>query len=122
MITPELANTFVRDWIKSFNDHNIVDILSHYEDELVFYSPFILLLNFNKEGIIRTKSDLKRYFEIGLKTYPNLYFKLHNYFIGVNTIVIYYTSVNDRLAAETFQLNENGKVLSVYCHYTNNSK
>lgn len=58
MITPELANTFVRDWIKSFNDHNIVDILSHYEDELVFYSPFILLLNFNKEGVIRTKSEM----------------------------------------------------------------
>jgi hypothetical protein len=119
MLTNEMAKKFVKDWIQSFNSHQIEEILSHYDDEFELYSPVIPLLNFNAEGVIRTKIDLKKYFEIGLNTYPNLHFKLHNYFVGINTVVIYYTSVNNRMAAEVFRLNDKGKATKVYCNYSN---
>ena len=117
MITSEVAYKFVQDWVEAFNNHDIDAILEHYAEDIEFYSPFIPLLKFNEEGVIKTKADLKNYFDKGLSTYPDLHFKLHNLFTGVNTIVIYYTSVGNRLATEVFELNSLGKAVKVFCNY-----
>lgn len=118
MITNETAFKFASEWINAFNAHDLESILHHYADDIEFYSPYIPLLHFNHEGVIRNKEELKKYFAAGLSAYPDLHFKFHNYFIGINTVVIYYTSVNDRLAAETFTLNDEGKAVSAFCNYT----
>ena len=117
MIDKEQAQTYVQDWIKSWNAHDLDAILSHYTDELEFHSPFIQLLNFNNSGIITSKQELEKYFKIGLSAYPDLHFKLHHYFVGLHTIVIYYTSVNERLVAEVFELDKAGKAVKVFCNY-----
>lgn len=117
MITEEMAQAFAAAWINAWNSHNLEHILEHYENDVEFYSPLIRLLNFNNEGVIKNKADLKQYFETGLKTYPDLHFKLHHYFAGVHSIVIYYTSVNERLCAEVFELGESGKAKRVLCNY-----
>ncbi len=117
-----LAEKFAQEWINSWNNHQIDEILSHYADDVEFYSPFIPLLKFNETGIITNKADLKKYFEIGLNTYPDLHFQLHHYFVGIHTLVLYYTSVNGRMAAEVFELNEQGKAVKVYCNYTEASQ
>lgn len=114
----QVAEQFAREWINSWNEHNIGAILSHYADSIQFYSPFIPLLKFNETGVITNKDDLKKYFEIGLKTYPDLSFQFHDCFVGINTVVLYYTSVNGRIAAEVFELNEQGKAIKVYCNYS----
>jgi hypothetical protein len=116
----EKSKQFAEEWIKSWNDHNLNNILSHYADELEFYSPLISGLKYNKTGVITNKADLKKYFEIGLNSYPDLHFDFHNYFVGINTVVLYYTSVNGKLAAEVFELNEAGQAVKVYCNYSNN--
>lgn len=118
MITNEAASRFVREWIDAFNAHDLESILDHYADELEFYSPFISLLQFNDEGVIRNKAELQKYFALGLSAYPQLHFRLHNYFTGIHTLVIYYTSVNGRRAAESFRLDEEGKAVEVFCNYT----
>jgi hypothetical protein len=116
-MTQEQALQFANEWISAFNAHNLSAILEHYADELEFYSPFIPLLKFNESGCITTKRDLERYFGVGLRTYPELHFTLHNVFVGIDTLVIYYTSVNGRLASEVFHLNKLGKAEKVFCHY-----
>ncbi len=113
----EIANNFAEKWINSWNSHNLDDIISHYSENIEFYSPLIPLLGFNETGIINNKGDLKKYFEIGLKNYPDLFFDFHNVFSGINTIVIYYTSVNGRKASEVFELDEKGNAKKVYCNY-----
>lgn len=117
-MTQEQALCFADEWIGAFNAHDLSAILAHYADELEFYSPFIPLLKFNKTGCITSKGDLEHYFQVGLSTYPNLHFILHHVFVGINTLVIHYTSVNDRLASEVFQLNNRGQAEKVFCHYT----
>lgn len=119
MITTDQANNFVLKWIHSWNSHHLELIMEHYDSEVEFHSPFILLLKFNDKGTITSKDDLKRYFKIGLDTHPDLTFKLHNVFTGINTVTIYYTSVNNRMAAEVFHLNKNGKAIHVFCNYSN---
>jgi hypothetical protein len=113
----EQADQFAHDWVRAFNAHDLAAIMDHYADELAFYSPFIKLLKFNESGCITSKHDLERYFQLGLTIYPNLRFTLHTVFVGINTLAIYYTSVNDRLACEVFQLNKEGKVATVFCQY-----
>lgn len=112
------ATEFAHAWISAFNAHDLNAILEHYADELTFYSPFISLLNVNEAGCITNKQDLKRYFQLGLTTYPDLQFTLHHVFVGVDTLTIYYTSVQNRLACEVFRLDAAGKADQVFCHYT----
>lgn len=120
MITAESATDFAKDWIRSWNSHDLNAIMEHYANDIEFCSPFIPLLKFNESGIITSRDDLRNYFKIGLGAYPDLKFKLHNVFTGVNTVTIYYTSVNGRMAAEVFQLNNNGKAEKVFCNYSSN--
>lgn len=117
-MTGEQAKQFAHHWIGAWNAHDIDSILVHYADRLEFYSPIILQLKFNQSGCITNKKDLESYFRIGLNAYPDLHFKLHNCFVGMNTIVLYYTSVNGKMSTEVFQLNENGKAEKVFCNYS----
>lgn len=119
MITTDTAKEFALEWINSWNSHDLNSIMEHYDDKIEFHSPFIPLLKFNDTGIIKSKADLAKYFKIGLDAYPDLKFKLHNVFTGINTVTIYYTSVNNRMAAEVFSLNEQGKATKVFCNYSN---
>jgi len=116
----EQAKQFVDQWIAAWNAHDLHAILNHYADEFEFYSPLIIQLNFNGSGCITNRKDLSDYFQAGLNAYPDLHFKLHNFFVGVNTLVIYYTSVNGRMATEVFQLDEAGKARNVFCNYSLN--
>ena len=111
------AEKFSQDWIEAWNKHDLSEILSHYADNIEFHSPFIPLLKFNETGVITNKNELKKYFEIGLKSYPDLHFIFHNVFVGIDSLVIHYTSVNGRKAAEVFKLNEHGKAVEVFCNY-----
>jgi len=119
-MTIEQAEHFASDWIAAWNSHDLSAIMTHYADEVAFSSPFIPLLKFNDTGIINGKSELSKYFQIGLEAYPELHFKLHNVFAGIDTVVLYYESVNGRMAAEVFQLDGHGKAIRVFCNYTNN--
>ncbi len=121
MITATQAKDFALDWIHSWNSHDLNSIMEHYDTKIEFHSPFIPLLKFNETGIIKSKEELAKYFKIGLDAYPDLRFKLHNVFTGINTITVYYASVNNRMAAEVFHLNKKGKATKVFCNYSNNS-
>ncbi len=118
MLTREQALRFAHDWLGAFNAHDLEAILGHYADDVQFYSPLIALLKFNESGCIRSKGELRQYFQLGLQAYPNLHFTLHHVFVGIDSLVIYYTSVNGRLASELFRLDEAGKARQVFCHYT----
>lgn len=118
MIAEHLLTAFAHQWITDWNKHDVERIVAHYSDAVVFHSPLIPLLGFNENAVIDNKTDLRNYFQKGLVAYPDLYFKLHNVFVGVNTVVIYYTSVNERLASELMLLNNEGKAEKVFCNYS----
>jgi len=118
-MTTEFANTFAHEWIDSWNGHDLEMIISHYADDLQFYSPVIKQLGVNEKGIITDKQTLKAYFAKGLQVYPDLYFNFHEVLAGTNSLVIYYTSINNRKSAEMMQFDKNGKVNLVRAHYSN---
>ncbi|HYF03083.1 MAG TPA: nuclear transport factor 2 family protein [Patescibacteria group bacterium] len=117
-MTNETAQEFAQKWIDSWNNHDLDVIMEHYSEGVEFYSPFIPQLKFNDTGVITNKEELRKYFKIGLDAYPDLHFVLHNYYTGINTVVLHYNSVKGRVAAEVFELDESGKAVKVYCNYS----
>lgn len=120
MITEKQAHSFANNWIKSWNAHDLEQVMSHYDDNVEYFSAFLLKLTDNKSGFLHGKENVKKYLAKGLEAYPNLHFKLINVFLGVASVTLQYESVNNLIAAEVFEINEKGLVSRVQCHYQNN--
>lgn len=120
MITEEQAHSFANNWIKSWNAHDLEQVMSHYDDNVEYFSEFLLKLTDNKSGFLRGKESVKKYLAKGLEVYPDLHFKLINIYVGVASVTLHYESVNNLIAVEVFEINEKGLVSRVQCHYQNN--
>ncbi|UYQ93238.1 nuclear transport factor 2 family protein [Chitinophaga horti] len=111
------AAQFAKEWLAAWNSHDLDAIMHHYAESIIFYSPFIRRVNNDPSGCISDKAVLRAYFERALKGYPDLHFELFQVLEGVGSVVLYYKSVNNNLAAELMVLNEKGKVTEVRAHY-----
>lgn len=112
------SKVFSEEWIEAWNSHNIHKIMQHYAEEIEFHSPVIKSLGVNQEGMITNKADLQAYFEKGLAAYPDLFFSLHEVLEGTGSVILYYTSINDKKSAEFMQFDQEGKINFVRAHYS----
>ena len=113
----ELAQSFGLEWIAAWNSRDLPRIMSHYSEHIHFQSPYIIRLGMNEQGIIDDKPTLEAYFKKALDVYQDLHFELHEVLTGAGSLVLFYTSVNGRKAAEFMQLDESGKINLVKAHY-----
>lgn len=118
MLDDAHAQAFAKDWIDAWNAHDLDRIVSHYADDCTFVTPFAVKLLGEPTGTVRGKAALRDYFAKGLARYPDLAFEMHRVFVGVAGLTICYRSVNDLLAAETFELDGHGHVVRAMATYT----
>lgn len=118
MISKEKAQELAQDWIDAWNSHDIDRILEHYSKEIVFTSPFIIKLLGDNSGTIQGITNLRSYFIKGLEAYPDLEFELYQVLTGVDSITLYYKTVNEMLAAEVMYIDSEGKIAKVIAHYS----
>lgn len=116
-INPITARSFAEEWIGAWNSRDLADIMQHYANDVDFYSPFIKRLGMNDEGFIHGRDVLETYFAKALNVYPDLHFELHETLTGADSVVLYYTSVNNKKAAELMQFDAAGKINLVKAHY-----
>ncbi len=88
-----------------------------YSENIRFYSPYIIKLGMNEEGMISDKGELERYFGKALGVYRDLHFELSEVLTGADSVILYYKSVSNRMAAEMMELDESGKISLVKAHY-----
>ncbi len=117
MIAPTEAEHFAHEWVKAWNSHDLEAVLAHYADDVELTSPFVVQVLGEPSGTIKGKNNLRMYFGMGLSMFPDLEFEMLRVFVGVSSLVLYYKSVNDTLAAEAMVLNSQGKVAKVLAHY-----
>lgn len=120
MITEQQAQAFANDWIAAWNEHDLDRIMSHYAEDVEYFSMFVAKLSGDETGRIKGKSGVRDYLARGLAAYPGLSFKFISCFVGVASITLQYESVNNLIAAEVFELNSDGLVKRVQCHYIQN--
>lgn len=109
MIDREWALKFAKDWIDSWNSHDMTRILSHYTDDFEMSSPLILERLGHSEGAIRGKDAVREYWLPSLSLDPPLWFELMDVLVGVAQVTLYYRSVGRRVVAETLFIDGSGK-------------
>lgn len=117
MISDEQALALSQEWVHSWNSRDLEKIMSHYDDEVEFFSPMIVKIMEKEDGKITGKENLKVYFQKGLATYPDLHFTIYNVLAGIESITLHYRSVKNLQVAEVMFLNAGGKISKVYNHY-----
>jgi ketosteroid isomerase-like protein len=117
MINREFAQEFARDWIDSWNCHDLERILSHYSDDFQMTSPFIASIGGEASGMLKGKEKVAQYWKNALENIPALKFELIDFLFSVNSLVIYYNAVMGKKGAEVFFFGDNGKAIASIAHY-----
>ena len=111
------AISLAQAWITAWNRHDLHAIVQHYAPDVKFTSPFVQSLCGEPSGTIHGREALHAYFQKGLQAYPELRFELIRIFTGVDSMLLYYRSVNGLLAGEMMTVNNDGQIESVRVHY-----
>jgi len=107
MIQRAWAEEFARDWVETWNSHDLERVLAHYADDFEMTSPLIVQRFAIVDGKLRGKDAIRRYWAQGLASTPELRFKLIDVIVGVSSVAIVYESVTlARTVVEYIQLNE----------------
>ncbi|GAB3919900.1 nuclear transport factor 2 family protein [Larkinella terrae] len=112
------AHQFAREWIASWNSHDLEGILSHYADDIEISTPMIKLATGGKTDSLAGKEAVGDYWKKALEKIPDLHFELIDVTEGVNSVALYYTSVMNKKAIEVMFFDEQGKVNKMVAHYT----
>ena len=118
MIEKGFAEEFARDWIESWNSHDLDRILSHYSDQFEMSSPKIIQIAGEPSGTLKGKKAVGSYWSRALELIPDLKFEIVTTLIGVESITLYYKSAGGQLAVEVFYFGPDHKVLRAYAHYS----
>ena len=116
MIDKEFAERFAREWIDSWNSHDLDRILSHYDDQFEMSSPVIIQIAREPSGTLKGKDAVGAYWAKALELIPDLRFELVTTLIGVNSITLYYRG-HRGMSAEVFHFGRDRKVVRAYAHY-----
>ncbi|MBV9471313.1 MAG: nuclear transport factor 2 family protein [Abitibacteriaceae bacterium] len=117
MLTKAWAMDFARDWIESWNAHDLDRILAHYTDHFEMTSPYIVKFAGEAAGTLRGQDAVGAYWKTALERIPDLHFELIEVFVSVNSLTILYKAALGRTATEVFFFNEQGRVYKAVAHY-----
>lgn len=117
MLTRQFAESFAREWIESWNAHDLERILSHYSDDFEMTSPMIALVNGGGCGMLKGREAVGAYWARSLQKVPDLHFELREVFVGADSICIAYRAVFGLGAVEWLSFDEAGKVKKAAAQY-----
>jgi hypothetical protein len=116
MIDQSFSEDFAREWIDSWNSHDLSRILSHYSEDFEMSSPLIIQIAGEPSGMLKCKASVGAYWKKALQLIPDLRFERLETLVGVNSLTVYYKSTRG-LSAEVFHFGPDRKVVRAYAHY-----
>jgi len=117
MISRKQALAFAHEWMEAWNAHDLSRLLEHYTDDFEMSSPLMIQMGLSETGMLKGKQQIADYWQKGLAKYPDLHFKLIDVLSSVNSVIIYYHTINSKLSAELFMFNDAGRVYKSIGHY-----
>lgn len=99
------AAAFSKQWVDAWNAHDVEAVLEHFHDDVVFTSPVAAKVVPETAGVVRGKSELRRYWALALQHVPNLRFVVEGVYLGVDTIVIAYRNQDGGLVSEVLRFS-----------------
>ncbi len=100
-------------WFEAFNNHNIDQLLSLYDDEAQHYSPKLKIKLPETKGFVTGKKALHDWWLDAFLNLPSLNYKVTSLTANDNRVFMEYVRIveneNDILVAEVLEINE-GKI------------
>lgn len=112
------AKKFAKEWINSWNSHNLDDIMKHYANDIEITTPMIKLAAGIESGSLQGKEQVRAYCKRALSKIIDLHFELVDVTSGVDSVVLYYKSVINKMAIEVMFFDQNGLVNKMITHYS----
>ena len=107
---------FAREWLRLWNERDLMRIMSHYSDDVEFQSPVAVHLFGETFRIIKGKKNLTAYFERALASVTGkIEFEFLGVFHGVDSMVVHFRTTEYKFA-ECMELNAEGKVRRAMAH------
>ncbi len=111
------AREFAKEWIESWNAHDLERILAHYSSDVVLVSPVATKVTGDASGTVRGKEALRSYFRRGLELYPSARFTLVDVMQGLSSVVLYYENQIGTRTGEFMEFGADGTVVRVVANY-----
>jgi ketosteroid isomerase-like protein len=116
VITREFALHFARQRVDAWNRRDLDAVLAHYSENFRMSSPYIAEFAREPSGTLQGKAAVRAYWTAALEKLPGLRFELADTLAGAQSVILYYRGVRG-MAAEIFQFDAHGKVVSAAAHY-----
>ena len=112
------AKKFAKEWIDSWNSHDLEDIMKHYSEDIEITTPMLKLAAGIESGSLQGKEQVRAYWQKALTKIPDLRFELVEVTSGIDSVALYYKSVMNKMAIEVMFFDKNGLVNKMIAHYT----
>lgn len=106
-----MSNKRIADkWFEAFNQHDLESLLSLYDENAIHFSPKLLVKHPETEGLIKGKSELRKWWKESFDNLPTLlYYPEMIIAEGENVFMKYKRTVegqNDLIVGETLRITE----------------
>ena len=107
-------------WFEAFNNHNLEQLLSLYDDEAEHFSPKLKIRNPETQGLVTGKDALSSWWQDAFDRLPSLHYKVTSLTANADRVFMeYIRSVegeDDMLVAEVLVVKEDKIIASRVYH------
>ncbi len=107
-------------WFEEFNNHNLEQLLSRYDEEAQHYSPKLKIRNPDTNGLIKGKESLQEWWQEAFDKIPSLQYKVSSLTANSDRVFMEYIrkaeNEKDLLVAEVLEIKDSKIVFSRVYH------
>jgi limonene-1,2-epoxide hydrolase len=107
-------------WFEAFNNHNLDQLLSLYDDEAEHFSPKLKIKKPETNGLVKGKTTLHDWWQQAFTDLPTLQYKVTSLTANENRVFMEYIrsveNENDMLVAEVLEIKDGKIVFSRVYH------
>jgi ketosteroid isomerase-like protein len=114
-MTPEKLQSIAFKWFDAFNNHNLEQLLSLYDDEAAHFSPKLKIRKPETQGLVTGKQALREWWQDAFDRLPTLHYKVTSLTANSDRVFMEYIRTveneEDMFVAEVLVIKE-GKILA----------
>ncbi|TRX39427.1 nuclear transport factor 2 family protein [Flavobacterium restrictum] len=119
-MTPEKLQSIAFKWFDAFNNHNLDQLLSLYDDDAEHYSPKLKIQQPQTHGLITGKQALREWWQEAFERLPSLNYKVKSLTANGDRVFMEYIRTvadqDDMLVAEVLVVKDDKIIASRVYH------
>ncbi len=119
-MTPEKLQSIAFKWFDAFNNHNLEQLLSLYDDEAEHFSPKLKIHKPETKGLVIGKQAMREWWQDAFDRLPSLNYKVTSLTANSDRVFMEYIRTvqgeEDMLVAEVLEVKENKIIASRVYH------